>query len=280
MIAHFFDIDVLLLVNNKVWIVDKSKPNIPILKLSKYEFNLIKSGVYKSQNNSIKMSGTNYYLPIEIFEQLKIKVKNFKSDLSNLMFSMQEFLNKEVIDNIDFTLNVDAVRHLVNKTDDIYIICSSNSKNNYQSIIDKFENKIQEIGLQIKKFYFISETFYNRDEDKILHKKDRLLLQHSVGYKTDDDKFTNEELEQYDEIYYYDDDRYSVNFILDSNKLLSFLISNSEDSVKSELKCILSSKPITIFTNLYTSNKLNLFIKNKVVLEWSNIVKTFENFKY
>jgi hypothetical protein len=39
--SHFFDIDVILSTNSQVWIVDKTIPNIPIMKISKSDFNLI-----------------------------------------------------------------------------------------------------------------------------------------------------------------------------------------------------------------------------------------------
>jgi hypothetical protein len=43
--ANFFDINTLITINSKVWI-DKLKPNIPIVKISKSEFNLL-NNVYK-----------------------------------------------------------------------------------------------------------------------------------------------------------------------------------------------------------------------------------------
>ena len=42
--SKFLDIDILVNVENKAWIVDKNNPNVPIYKISKSDFNLIKSG--------------------------------------------------------------------------------------------------------------------------------------------------------------------------------------------------------------------------------------------
>ena len=56
--AHFFDIDVLVDVNSKVWVISKIKPDIPVIKISKHEFKLIKRGIYKKykqQNANIKV---------------------------------------------------------------------------------------------------------------------------------------------------------------------------------------------------------------------------------
>ena len=37
--GYFFDINALITTNSKVWIIDKLKPNEPILKIAKSEFN-------------------------------------------------------------------------------------------------------------------------------------------------------------------------------------------------------------------------------------------------
>ena len=280
MIAHFFDIESILVTNNKVWIVDKTNPNIPILKINQSDFNLIKSGIYKSQGNSITFSGKSYWISKELIDKIKIKSKNYKSDISNLGFSMQEFMNKELIENIDYEINEDVISHLKNKNDDVYVICSKNTKRNYELIIKKIEEKLSDIGIVIKNYYFISETFYNRNEDQISHKKARLLIQHLIGYKTDDNKFTDEEITTYDEVYFYDEEKSSIDISNDSNKILEFLLSNTESSIKDRIKDILKSKDKELITNLVTPNKFNRFITNKITLKWSNIVKTFESFKW
>jgi uncharacterized protein (DUF4213/DUF364 family) len=55
--ANFFDINTLITINSKVWIIDKLKPNIPIVKISKSEFNLLNNGVYKKDNIRFTISG-------------------------------------------------------------------------------------------------------------------------------------------------------------------------------------------------------------------------------
>ena len=132
--AHFFDIETILVMNSKVWIVDKSNPKVPIMKISKSDFNLIKSGIYKSQNNSIYFGGATYWIPEKLMNTLKVKCKNLKIDITKLIFSMQEYMNPEIIENL---------QHLKNTTDEIYFICSKNTKNNYEKIIKKIEEKLE-----------------------------------------------------------------------------------------------------------------------------------------
>jgi len=277
--SHFFDIDTILTVDNKVWIIDKNNPNIPIMKISQSDFNLIRSGIYRSQNSKIDLNGKSYYFPKEIIGKLKIKCKNHKSDISNLSFSMQEFLNKEVIENIDYDINLQNIIHLKNTNDDIYFICSKNNKINYETIIKKIEDKLKENGLIIKNYYFISETFFNRNEDDIAYKKVKLLIQHLIGFKTNVDKFIDEPIDKYDEVRFYDDDLKSVNMSIDCNSLLQMLLSNTDQDVKLKIKDVLKGDNILV-VNMVTPNNINKFKTTRVNLEWSHLIKAFEKFNY
>jgi len=278
--AHFFDIDTILVSDSKVWIVDKSNPNIPIMKISQSEFNLIKNGVYKGQNNRIDFGGKTHWLPSDMLETIKIKFKNYKANISNIGFSMQEFMNKDVIDNLDYNINIQNILHLKNTNDHIYFICSKNNKRNYESMIKKVEDKLKDNGLVINDYYFISETFYNRKQDDISHKKVRLLLQHLIGLKTDGDKFTDEKIDKYNEVYFYDDEITTIDLAINCNKLMQLLLSNTEAGIKSNIKDEIKSEDHILYVNLVTPNKVNRFKTTKVNLEWSNLIKAFERFNW
>ena len=278
--AHFFDIDVILSTDSKVWIVDKDSPNIPLMKITKADFNLIKNGIYKGHGNLIKFGGIDYWIPEDLFNKLKIKSKNYKADFSNLGFSLQEFMNKELIENLNYSINLENIMHLKNTDDHIYIICSKNSKRNYETMISKIEEQLKDNGLQIHKYYFISETFYNRDSDQVAHKKVRLLLQHLIGLKTDGDKFTDSELEQYDEVFFYDDEEESIELAKSMNSVLMTILSNTESSIKSIIKNELKEKEHLLFVNYFTNNRVNRYINTKVLIEYSNLIKLFDSFRY
>jgi hypothetical protein len=277
--AHFFDIETILVMNSKVWIVDKKNPKVPIIKISQSDFNLIKNGIYKSKDNSIYFGGSTYWLPDSLMNDIKIKCKNLKINITNLIFSMQEYMNPEVIDSLDYDINVENLEHLKNTTDDIYFICSKNTKNNYEKIIKKIEEKLAAIGLSVKKYYFISDTFYNRDLDEVAHKKVRLLLQHLIGIKTEGDKFIEEELQKYDVIEFYEDDDNTINLAIDCNKLLQLIIDNSESVIKSKIKDLLKLETI-LYVNHVSPNKVKRFSKTKVLVEYHNLIKTFERFNW
>lgn len=278
--GHFFDLDVLINIDNKVWIINKMKPSVPIIKLDRSEFNLIKKGVYRKYNQTLVVNGSSYFISEDLMNTIKIRCKNMKCDITDLAFSMQEFMNPSVIENVDFEINFQNFQHLKNTRDDIYVICSKNSERNYTSIINKLKDKLSEYGLTIKNFYYLSETFYNRDNDEISHKKVRMLIQHLFGLRTDGDKFTDEEIIEYDRVYFYDDELNVISLAKDGNKVFEYISSNSEEHLKSRVKDILKQGDKVIVVNQITNNKIKPFVETEVLIEWSNVKKTFESFNY
>ena len=278
--GHFFDLNSLITMNSKVWIVNTRTPNKPLIRISKSEFNLLRKGVYKKDNINFDIDGQTYWLSEELFNKIKVKSKNNNVNISELSFSMQEFMNKDIIENSDFTIHLENIRHLKNSQDDIYVICSKNSKRSYESLIEKLEEKLLDFGLKIKNFYFVSETFYNRDRDDIVHKKVRLVLQHIIGLKTADTKFTEEEITKYDQVSLYDDDINTIKLAKGINDVLQFLVKNSDDEVKEKVKEVLKMEECELIINQVTFNKVNPFIITKIELNLHKIVRTFENFIY
>ncbi len=145
--SYFVDLDTLLIVKSEAWVVDRNNPSIPIKKISKTDFNLIRNGIFRSQNNKIQFNGNDYWLPTNLYNELKVKCKAHKIDISDLAISLQEFFNKNVIDHLDFDLNMDMINLLKNKTDDIYIVCSRKTKKNYQTIIEKINELLHKNGI-------------------------------------------------------------------------------------------------------------------------------------
>lgn len=278
--AHFIELDIILKTESKPWIVDKQNPNIPIMKMDISEFNLFKSGVYKSQGNKISFNGKVFWLSNEFMNKLKVKSKKYKVDISNLGVSMQEFLNPEVIENIKFDIDISVFRPIINTNDDIYIICSKNTKSNFEKQISKLEEKLEEIGLKIKKYYYISETFYNKDDDEISYLKSKLILQHLLGLKTDGDKLSNEEVESYNQITFYDDNVKSIQMCRDINNILENLLLKTEKEIKLLVKDKIKNDDNLLLIKEFTHNKANRFKEYNVQLEYSNIIKSFENFKF
>jgi hypothetical protein len=267
-------------LESEVWLVSKRNPNLPILKLSQSDFNLIKKGVFRKTGQLHNINNVDYFLPINISDNLKVKCKKMNVNITDLSFSMQEFMNPEVIKNLNYKIWIENFINLKNSNDDIYVICSKNTKKNYNSLIEKLEKSLFDLGIKVKTFYYISETFYNRDEDKIAHTKVKLLLQHIIGLKTDDNKISNKEITQYDEVFFYDDERTSINLCKQSNSILKFLYENSEKEIKDKVDSIIKEKSLYLFINETTYNKVNPFMTSKIEVKLDKIFKTFEGFKF
>lgn len=274
----FIDLNVLLQIENHAWVVDKKNANTPIIKISQSDFNLIQSGIFKKQGNKVDFNGRTYYLPESLMNKIKIKTKSLNINFANLGISMQEFVNKDIIEKKDFEINKDLILELKNEVDDIYVICSNQTKKSYETIIEKIKQEFEKNGLKIKTFYPISENFMNQNEDDIKFKKMRLLLQHLVGYKTDGQKFKDEEITRYDQIYYYDNYLETLKMTKEINNLLEFLLSRSDDGLRSVIKENVSDFRPTLWVHKENDNRVNKRTSDKVILNISKIVKTFENF--
>jgi hypothetical protein len=274
----FIDFDALVLIDSKIWVVDKKNANTPLMKISKTEFNLIKSGVYKNQGNKIDFNGKTFYLPTNLWNNIKIKSKNYNTNLSDIALSLQEFLNKEIIDELDFELNDKLIDHIMNEVVDLYIICSKQVKERYSTMIEKVTQELKLKGLKIKNFYFISENFTNLNEDDVRFKKIRLFLQHLIGYKTEQDHFIDEEITKFEQIHYYDSNSQTLKLTQEINNTLEFLLSRTDDGLRNVIKEDIEDYKPVLWCHKINSNQVNWVENKKVVLNISKIITTFENF--
>lgn len=275
--AHLFDLDTILVVDKMIWIIDKKSPNIPILKIKESDFNLIKKGIFKNRGERLYFGDVSYWVPNEISNEIKLRCKKMKIDITNLSFSLNEFLNSEVIGDLEYDINYDLFNNIKNTPDHIYLIASKNNKKNYERIIKKIENKLYEIGLKIEKIYYISDTFLNRDKDKIVYNKVKILLQHTIGLKTEIDKFIDSELVKYDEIYYYDDELENINIPI--NDFLKYIIDKTDEITKEKVISEINLNKV-IYMNWVSPNKVNRIQTKKITIEYNKLIKTFEGFKF
>lgn len=278
MIAHFVDIDCLVSLGGNAWIVDKSSPDVPIMKISRSDFNLYRGGVYRSQGNRVDFNGRTFWLPEDVYGRLKVKLKNRGGGLGSLAISMQEFMNKELVDNIPYEVRPDMVAALRNLTDDIYIVCPRMTRRTHASIIARLTEELATKGVKPKKFYHISESFHNQTEDYILFRKARLYIQHLVGHRTDGDKFTDDEVKMYSRIEVHDDSMSILSVAREMNDTLRRLLQNTQDSVARVVReNVDESRPEVTF-NWHTGNSVNPVVTERVRIDYSSVIRHFESF--
>ncbi len=113
---------------------------------------------------------------------------------------------------------------------------------------------------------------------QIKFKKMRLLLQHLVGYKTEGNKFKDEEITRYDQIHFYDNYLETLKVTKEMNNLLEHIISRTDDGLRSVIKeNVIEFKPV-LWVHKVNENEMNKRTSEKVILNIYKIVKTFENF--
>ena len=279
MTGHIYDIDVLLTINAKPWIIDKSNPNVPLFKINKSDFNLIKNGVYKSQNNILEYNGKTYWLPNTLNNKLKIMAKNKRINMNNIAISMQEFVNKDIIENIDYKINFDAISELKNKNEDIYLICSTNTERNYRVIVEKLLEKLAEEGINVKKFYYLNEAFYNSNSDDIIFKKALICLKHLVGYEIQNESFIDSQINKYSKLYFYDDDFDTLKMLDEISSFLNVILSKTDSGMKEVIKEDVRDDKAVFIAKKIANNKYNKFTTNEIKLSLTPVVKKYDVFK-
>jgi hypothetical protein len=145
-------------------------------------------------------------------------------------------------------------------------------------MIEKVEDKLEEIGIRIKNYYYVSESFYESNDDDVAWDKCRLLLQHLVGVKADGDVFDTQEIIRYEQIHFYDEDQKSVAMVDSIGKALQTMLANSQSSQKDTIRETIKSSMPELIINIVTPNKMKLFSTKKVKLEYANLVKSFESY--
>ena len=259
--ANIFDIDVLW--NNKfgVWIIDKSRPTEPILKISQEDFHLIKGGVYKSLNNLIQYSGKKYYVGTDLYNKIKVLCKNRKIPLSNLGVSLHELIHPTG-ESVQF--NIDNIKHLRDKNEDIIIL--DKYPKEYDVVREKFTKELEEIGIVISEWINVPQTIFNRDIDEINYNKSIVIVS----------KFFRSE-RIYKNIYYYDTDKSTIDFINSSiNDVIKKIFDDTDDIKKQDM--VEKAKDLTLSTYYVTENKMNKFIKNTIPIKINSVIKKLESF--
>jgi len=278
--CNLINLESIINIEFNYWVINKRKPTIPIVKIKESDFTLISNGIYYSQNNKIEFNGKVFYLPKDLFDEIKVKLKQNLINENDLGISHQEFTNKEIIDLKDFNINIDYIKNKlsINNIDNI-IYCSNNTKNNYQDLIKKIIEKLRKENIYIKRVFFLNNNRLNQNDDINLLKKKKLISSLITNYKTDNLKFINKEFMNYSTINLFDTN--DINQIEKTfNIFFNSIIEKTDVGLKDVIiENIKNEKPLL---NLFqiTNNKANPLITKSIKVEFFKIFKTFETFTY
>jgi predicted RNA-binding protein YlxR (DUF448 family) len=284
---HFFDLDrTLWLIETRPWIIDKNNPSKPLIRLSKKESTYILSGIYKDQENMIEYNGRSFWISDDMFE--KIKKKRKKIELDDLGISFIEKTNPEYYNKVKFF--IENIRHLMGEEDiDVGILSARYSVDNDNEILKVLKEKLNELGLEINKFYYTGDFYNGINTNKDNIDKMKILLEHLVGFHIEGNHFVPIKQNFYTEVHFYDDENQNINVANDIQTFLEEYLKNTEDEVFDRISEIIRVKEPTLYTHLITNNQLQRFATTKIKLnqpirfsiklEESNVIKNFKEFK-
>lgn len=284
----FFDLDnTLWYIKSFIWVIDKNKPAIPILKISPIEFALIKSGIYVKDDILLEYNGEQFFISKDMMDRILRKKKNIR--MRDLGISYAEHFDDEILNKKEVTFLLDNIKHLIDKDIEIGILTARSDRKKHANLLNKLRVKLSEYGLEISKIYFVSETIkLSGLNDNVSYDKNKVILEHLIGLTIEDDKFIPIKKEYYDKIYFYDDIKSNFLNINKMQEYFDFLIRNSDDDCVEFIKNRISMGLILV-NCLITNNeenpfdtsiiKLNPPIKYPIKISNNKLTVKFENFK-
>lgn len=264
-IIHFFDLDGTLWgLKTKAWIIDKELPNIPLVVLTDGQLIDILYGIHKKDELYVDYNGKDFWISKVMFDRIKKKKPNITED--KLGISFIEKVDPQYYKELIF--HKDNIRHLIEKDGyDIGILSGRFSEESDKNILTSLKKEFDNLGLQINKFYYVSDYYHNRLNDDISYKKANILLEHMVGFHLKNDHFVPLKQDLYKEIYFYDDEYQNIHVANNIQDIFEEYLRNTDDEVYNRImKVIDDNKPI-LHTNLVTNNALNRFKTNDVELK-------------
>jgi len=259
---HFFDLDgVLWNIHGKVWVIAKDNPNVPLVKLDREEFALIKAGMYKEDEVEIEYNDETYWISQDLMDRV-IKKRKIEEDMVG--FSFRELFDTNYIDNI--TIIMKNIIDLNNKQVDIGILSGRHDQVGEKEYINQLRIKLNELKLDINKIYYLGERFQYGTSDSISFSKTRILLEHLVGTKIEKDRFMPLKQDWYKKVYFYDDEIQNIHTASKIQVLFDDIIRNTDDETFKVIMERVAGDELTLFTNLISNNILNKFRVAKIVL--------------
>jgi hydroxymethylpyrimidine pyrophosphatase-like HAD family hydrolase len=282
---HFFDLDgTLWNMESKIWVIDKENPSTPIIKLTQYEINKIINGFYKNDNIIIKYNDEEYFISDELLKKIN---KKKVLPIERIGISWIEFIDKKYINITKVNILLNNIKHLKDKDILVSILTGRAYRERYGDLINKLRLILKNYNLEFWKIYFVGDKIYKQVNNKIAFNKAVIILEHMIGLKIKDSKFQPLQQDWFTDVYFYDDERFNIDFINNIQDFFQNIFQNSDDDIKQIILEKLQNNTIKLTTNLITNNEVNPFQTNTIILKnmikfpilaENNSIKNFMNF--
>lgn len=279
--VHLVDLDeTLIRVDVQPWIIKKTEPNIPIIRLNISDKKLIESELFKKDDLLIKYSGKEYWISQQMKDLLDKKAGR-EVKLTDYGVSYAEWFDpdliKEQTKNAEFLIN--NVSILKNTTEDVMIVSDRANLDLHSDLIDYVKTELNNINVDVKNVYFVSKNNLKTYIDDSAYDKITLILEKMIGYKIIDGTFTDIKVDQYNKVHFYDDDRKVCSEAKSIQTFLNTIYFKSDDKVKNlVLEHIKTNMPFLKLHQI-TNNEFNPYIIDTVKLVKPYRINKFNFFK-
>ena len=268
---HFFDLDhTLWEMENYAWIIDKNKPQIPLIKIPTSELFMIKKGFYRKDNIKIEYNGDEFFIGKELMDKIQ---KKKIIGIHNIGISLIELTSPEYINVSKTSFLTNNIKHLIGKNNiKIIILTGRNNRQKHEKILNLLRLKLQELDLEIFKIYFVGDELKIETDEGIAYKKSIILLEHMLGMKIENNSFIPFKQDFSNSIYFYDDEIQNINYANDIQTLFNNVYRNTtNEDVKKIITDRIKNVNLTLYTNLVGTNSINRFDKKVVNLKFPEI---------
>lgn len=255
-ITHFFDLDgTLWNIKCNVWIIDKENPSEPIIKIDSYEIKKILDDFYKNDDIKIEYDEQLYFISKKLFDKIQ---KKRKLPIERIGLSWAEHLNYDEIPDKNIEYLTYNIEHLKNQH--INILTGRNNRKKQAPLLNKLRIKLKDNGIDIFKIYFVSDRFYKKHEEIISYNKSKILLEHLVGVKIEENQFVAFKQDWFTNVHFYDDDKKNIDVANNMNDLLYNVLKNTvDDTIYKIVVERIQKYDLIIHTHLVSNNISNLF---------------------
>lgn len=187
MTAHFYDLDVLFNIDRKPWIININNPLKPIYRLPIGEWELAKSGLYKNNEDSIKIdfAGEKLWLSPALSQKIRINPENL-----GILYT--EWKHPEVISKLDIKFKKHNWDILQRVNTPFHLIVLGQERTN-KLLANEL---IKHLPYKPKKIYYVSSHNPLQWSGDEMWDKGKIALSHINGKNLD----TNTIYDKYDSI--------------------------------------------------------------------------------
>lgn len=281
---HMFDLDgTLWNIDSEIWIIDKDKPYKPVIKISHLEFSLIRNGVYRKDNIPLDYNGNKFFISKRIWN--KIYKKKRSENINRYGISFKNYGTKKDINNSDITFLLDNIYHLKGKNTEVGILTARPNLKIHSDVVNELRLKLKDMGITLDKIYFSGDKFKYYHDDKSSLKKVYILLEHLIGFKIKDGRFTPSRQDWYTDVHFYDDAKINIDYSNDIQKILDTILKKTDDELFEIINNRINENNIKLHNHLISSNEVNRFDTDIIELKEPNkypirekLLTNFDNF--